>query len=345
MINGRLLNCGTPNQYPEGAVGEPVPVSEIYELGWAFVSNNGQPPVMASHAEYLHRNQLGIRKSTQFKACLKGSGPCNEPFKDVKKSWNAVHESINNENEITTFTVQTCWWGRCGLELQRHLSIHGKTALRDTPNYKYGSLHFNPKLLETVQGVLAKANILHSYSIIHWRAEKKGLDYAACAKSILDAKQNMAAAIQNMDDGNTNQDHPVLLMSSLDKDITKMWNGDIQLRKGGDPAEALDFLEKNGLVKFDNLLKESNVVVRDPGMYAIYDLVLAASSRSFATCARGPECTDLQNSVCNRCNYIGKFAQLAVDLRLETPGLEESTHKCWPVQDPDLLNLWPDRIT
>ena len=70
------------------------------------------------------------------------------------------------------------------------------------------------------------------------------------------------------------------------------------------------------MIKFDQLLKESNVHVQDPGMLATYDLILATLLRYFSTCTAsiGAKCTHAQHNICNTCKYVGKFAQLALDL-------------------------------
>jgi len=337
MMKGLLRSCS--ESYPEGIVGEPVPVGDIYDLSKYFTSSDGQPPTMATYDEYLSRNQVGIRPSKQFPVCFKGNpNPCPAPYipftghvEDGKRIRNPkikgeVVQSANNVNEITTLKVHVCWWGRCGLELQKLFLGNDRP---DFKNYDAGALQLNPQLFDTVQSVLATANISDNFSVIHWRAEKPGLDYLGCTEHVLNVKRNIENTLSN------DLNHKFFLMSSLDKDITKMWNGEKQLGSSGSPAEALDILESNGLLKFDQLLQESNVYIKDPGMLAIYDLILAKLSKTFSTCAADVEgspssCTDYQRGVCSHCNYLGKFARLAIDTRLAN-SLESNT--CWPVEE------------
>lgn len=111
--------------------------------------------------------------------------------------------------------------------------------------------------------------------------------------------------------------------------------------------EALDILYQHGLVKFENLLRDMNVQVQDPGMLAVYDLILAAHSRYFATCAKNPPwfgkgnrvpegCSNEEFVECLRCNYFGNFAWIAANMRDETLGLEKSTFSCWNPSPPEV---------
>ena len=69
-----------------------------------------------------------------------------------------------------------------------------------------------------------------------------------------------------------------------------MWTGSREVttrRHSNNTAnQALDYLlQDNGFLKIDDLLKQT-ISIADPGMLAVYDLILATKATHFATCAR-----------------------------------------------------------
>ena len=70
------------------------------------------------------------------------------------------------------------------------------------------------------------------------------------------------------------------------------------------PKEALDLLVKqNEFIKIDSLLKAANVEVKDSGMLAVYDLILASMSKTFATCSKEGSfgCSKEAITLCEKC--------------------------------------------
>ena len=76
-------------------------------------------------------------------------------------------------------------------------------------------------------------------------------------------------------------------------------------RLSNTPKEALDLLVKqNGFIKFDALLDAAQVTVKDSGLLAVYDLILATMSFQFATClnkASLPKCSPSALQICEKC--------------------------------------------
>ena len=75
-------------------------------------------------------------------------------------------------------------------------------------------------------------------------------------------------------------------------------------RLSNTPKEALDLLVKqNGFIKFDALLNAAQVTVKDSGLLAVYDLILATMSFQFATCLKkaSPECSSSALQICEKC--------------------------------------------
>eukprot|EP00985_Skeletonema_marinoi_P027624 scaffold22980_cov58-Skeletonema_marinoi.AAC.1 len=70
-----------------------------------------------------------------------------------------------------------------------------------------------------------------------------------------------------------------------------MWSGSRNSIVNGTtttPQQALHYLlHDNGFIKIDGLLEmQAKKVHNDPGMLAIYDLIIAIKANNFATCAR-----------------------------------------------------------
>lgn len=353
MINGRLLACGS--EYPAELEGSPVPVSEVFDMTWALQSgDDGQPPTMALYGEYLRHTQQqeadAGKEVKHFPICLKASQQeCPEPY-ILRWQYPHILDSAINDDEISVYTVYTCWWGRCALELDRHFLLRNGYPRPEDPLWLSSAsvatpgtqLELHPRNVQTVKDVLAGAGISERYSLLHWRAERPNLDYIKCAETLVTARHNLLA--NNLD---SDVSHPFLLMTSVNEDSNQQWNGAIlgDIASNGTPKEALDILANDGFVRFDQLMRDANVPVQDPGMLGVYDLILATMAQYFATCTNAPGgqgggkgkgvppgCTEEQRRICNECNYIGKFARLATDMRLEkTPGLEELTLGCWPV--------------
>jgi len=156
-------------------------------------------------------------------------------------------------------------------------------------------LPFHRQQIETVEDVLRKSNVLTApddvFSAIHWRAEKEGMDFMECAKAVVSAKKSM---LEKMDTNSIDQGegrrHPFVLILSLNKDPDMMWTGSREVttrRHSNNTAnQALDYLlQDNGFLKIDDLLKQT-ISIADPGMLAVYDLILATKATHFATCAR-----------------------------------------------------------
>lgn len=347
MMGGLLVSCTTP--YPEKLVVEgesfgPVPISEILDISRFLQPKDGQPSTVTLYSDFLQRTQHPEDNNPvkHFYACLKASQKeCPAPYGTLN-GHDRAH--AKNDEEISVYTVFTCWWGRCALELSKNFKGVGDRHMK----LPAAPLDFHPQLVNTVKDVLASANILNDFSLVHWRGERKHMDYIKCANTVVAAKNNMSNMVQQQQQLSLSENHhPFLLMTSLNENINMQWNGELIKNRSdnGTPTEALAILEQNGFIRFDKLLKDANIQVKDPGMLAFYDLILATLSSNFSTCANASlgetnskgggaaeGCSAEQYSTCHACNYMGKFARLAVDMRMEAEGHDASTtSSCWPV--------------
>lgn len=88
-----------------------------------------------------------------------------------------------------------------------------------------------------------------------------------------------------------------------------MWS-DLRKKTGkltNTPKEALDLLvNQNGFIKLDSLLKACKVKVKDSGMLAVYDLILASMANNFATCSKEGSfgCSRQAIDVCEKCELL-----------------------------------------
>mmetsp|Transcript_42826 Transcript_42826/g.73070 ORF Transcript_42826/g.73070 Transcript_42826/m.73070 type:complete len:255 (+) Transcript_42826:199-963(+) len=192
-------------------------------------------------------------------------------------------------------------------------------------------LSFHQSHFQTIDCVLGSSNLVDGeFSVIHFRAEREGMDFRQCARAVLDAKH----ALQEMASNGTadERNHPFVLMTSLNDNPSMMWGGSRRVAAGiqnNTGQQALDFLRANGFLKVDGLLNQTTIL--DPGMLAVYDLILATKAKNFATCARGggSGCDPATLSLCERCNHIGKFGRLALSMRL-TKSSDGVSYGCWP---------------
>ena len=92
-----------------------------------------------------------------------------------------------------------------------------KIPLPDNPPLPV--LSFHPDHSNTVQHILQSANISSDdFSLIHWRAEKKGMDLMECAEAVLDTRDAIVKTDNSITDASP---RPFLLMTSLNEDPGK----------------------------------------------------------------------------------------------------------------------------
>ena len=211
MGGGRLGSCGKPKQFW-------LPVSQVLDLSWAFRSSDDRPPLMASYKDYQQQLQQFKGKRTDHTLCLHlhQDDTKNE---NKKRKFGCVLDrpslikNILDTEQLTNIDMHGFW--RDGTEI-----LHGmlKIPLPDTPPLPM--LSFHPDHWHTVQHILQSANISNGdFSLIHWRAEKKGMDLMECAKAVLDTRK-VIEKTDSITDGDGDP-RPFLLMTSLNEDPGK----------------------------------------------------------------------------------------------------------------------------
>lgn len=102
-----------------------------------------------------------------------------------------------------------------------------------------------------------------------------------------------------------------------------MWAGAGNMTRNTTAFQALKMLIHDIVLKLDTLLdQEEKSNTPDPGVLAIYDVILAAKYGRFLTCTRA--CGD---EVCAQCNHHGIFMNYAVEYRKSQGKMSDI---CWP---------------
>ena len=313
MHNGRLNSCSNNT----------IPVSEVLDLSAAMYPPNGQVPRMISHEKYTDLLKSNSTTTRRRSVCMTNNARDNSVRCPTSKLLSKIPSDKLREQilgptsaDYSILHLEDYWRG-------------GDKKLFDTlkkkRKTKIPQLEFHPKHYKTIDDVLRQSNITNNlFSAIHFRAEREGMDFHNCAKAVVDARSAMMQS-SNI----TSEDHPFVLMTSLNLNPALMWSGSRSIAGGSsNSTEALSFLlYDKGFYKIDDLLKETNKL-NDPGMLAVYDLILAQKASKFATCARdgGHGCSSATRKICESCNHVGKFGKLALSLRKG----RKDTWGCWP---------------
>ena len=121
--------------------------------------------------------------------------------------------------------------------------------------------------------------------------------------------------------------HPFLLMSSINTNAEEADTKELRHLK-----DSKEFVQI-----YDKIKKIPNQA--DPGMMAVYDLILALKAKDFSTCslkkysedlAAQSGCTPKGYDFCKKCAFVSKVGKLASALRPRA-ARNASTYDCWPV--------------
>lgn len=294
MYGGRLYSCDNIHNVTLSSV---FADAEQYLYNMASSTSNSAG-LMATDGEFKkflekHPN------TTELKFCLSSRGCKVESY--YKKPIPFLHNISKYAHGSGNLVLDI---SACG---SNSFEVNGvETIKAEPPLNEFQSRHH-----KKVDEILHRANITDSnFAIIHWRGEKKGMDYKECAKEIIQSRSKM---IQNAEDTSGNF-FPFMLMSSLNEDFERMWGGAKRMAQNSNSSAkgSLQTLKEAGFLKLDYLMTEiEKQSLEDSGFLAVYELILAARSRRFTTCS--PH--DCRGHVCLKCNSPGGFSKYAVDYR------------------------------
>ena len=355
MLSGRLQSCG-------GCESRGIPVSEIFDLEEYMKpqsTSGGSYPVLVSYDDYQKELHTTTTTASMEKVCMlhnrqnlsieKRCSSATSWIKDLRQ--NHIQNVMDKSNKKNFILHLEDYWRGSLYELGWQLGMYMHEEKRfvvgmELPKkhvFERKALPFHPRLEQFVDDLLERANLTsNNFSAIHWRAEKKGMDFIKCAEAINKAKHIMLRkmglpnSINENESEELNQHHFVLL-SSLNEDANKMWLGSkhISSNQTESSQQALQYLLRdNGFIKIDGLLKTYAADDTDTGMLAIYDLIIASKASNFATCARDGKfgCNEATFQLCEACNHIGKFGSMATTLRKESGDNQGRglSWECWP---------------
>jgi len=367
MSSGRLRSCGSDGYKTRG-----VPVSEIFDLDeymkppYSSDDTSSKYPVMVSYDDY--QRILGSTTTTfgMVKVCMLNdirypsfnSRCTNDTSWILKMKQNNIQRMMDKSNqEHFVLHMEDYWRGsvyELGWQFEMYIldddeeRFEKGMEIPDQEVFEEKTIPFHSKHVQLVDELLQRANITNNnFSVIHWRAEKEGMDFMQCARAVNAVKDIMLRRMMSNNTNNTAQkeeeasQHKFVLMSSLNENEDMMWSGARHTIVNSTKSShiALQYLLRdNGFIKIDGLLEAHSTKVHndDPGMLAIYDLIIATKAINFATCARGGEagCNDVSRRLCDACNHIGKFGRLATLLRKQDAYHSlASSWECWPSDD------------
>lgn len=362
MISGRLQSCGREKLE--------VPVSEIFDLDKYMMKpppsdgNGSQYPLLVSYADYQRILGNTTAATTPGKATvcmlnhksrLSISGRCTEETSRITRmKQNNIQRMMDKSNQEHFILHMENYWRGSVYELGWQLGMYipndeQERFVKGMEIPKKGvfegkTIPFHPKHVQFVNDLLQRANIeTDNFSAIHWRAEKKGMDFMRCARAVNEAKHIMLRKMMTLANTTMEEEasshHKFVLMSSLNENEDMMWSGSRNsIANGNTSQRALHYLlHENGFISISGLLEmhAKKSAYNDPGMLAIYDLIIATKANNFATCARDGKagCNKVSRNLCDSCNHVGKFGRLATSLRKErhVDGRHRgSSYECWP---------------
>ena len=346
MVSGRLGSCGRQSEHRRG-----IPVSEIFDLDeYMTLSDDGSYPLMVPYYDY---QRILLGNTNMAKVCMAKNSKYAEKRCTKDASWimemkqNNIQRMLEDKGNQEHFILhmEDYWKGgvyELGWQLGMYILNDKQERFvkgMEIPPIDVATIPFHPKHEQFVDDLLQEGNITtNNFSVIHWRAEKKGMDFMRCARAINEAKHILLRKMKTNATvkEESSQQHKFVLMSSLNENEDMMWSGSRRIvnstANGTTLAQhALQYLlRENGFIKIDGLLEvqTKNSSYNDLGMLAIYDLIIATKANNFATCTRDG-CNKETKRLCDMCNHLGSFGRLAVSLR-EHHVDQRGSYECWP---------------
>jgi hypothetical protein len=294
-----------------------------YHPKFATLQQFEEAKMTAAHSDNVNVFHLCFRQCMHRDGCY-GPKTCQNGIpSDFRQNHSdsleqAMISAQQNTNGMTVLKIYDFWVNSF---INMYLHQNGTTKLAEETEVRLVTDHhlwFVDDLYNMVDSLLEKMGISHGseYAVIHWRAERKSLDYMECAQGIMRARMAM-----NMNNTNTN----FVLISSLMTDPSLEWGGAATMAANTTAPQALEFLlsDQNAFQKIDSVLNGTEAP-KESAIYVALDLIMSQKATTFATCTT--KCYK-SHRYCKKCNYAGNFALLAMKMR-------KSNHKesleCWP---------------
>jgi hypothetical protein len=321
MKSGRLRSCrGDKNK---------IPVSEIFDFAKYMSPSNGKEfPLLASYDNYQAALDDSDSDAGIIKLCLLNNlklpieERCSADTTRVRGMKRNVVKHVLDKTTKDNFILHMEDYWRGSLDdLGWQLGIDDFPAVTE---FEGKIIPFHSEHLQFVDDLLQRGNITrNNFSAIHWRAEKLDMNFTRCAIAVNDVKRIMLKNMSNNKIAKAGDDlrHKFVLMSSLNENEDMMWSNSRNSTSNDTTSSQLALrylLRDNGFIKIDDLLENEDKLL-DSGMLAVYDLIIASKANNFASCVKNGEvgCNKSSQKLCEKCNHVGKFGQLATLFRQE----------------------------
>jgi hypothetical protein len=213
--------------------------------------------------------------------------------------------------------------------------VGGGSSSSSIPNFarhvatKY--LHFQDSLVETLERKLRQHNIV-THSVIHWRAEqantKKSFSYLDCAQAIVQARNAMMKVSSSHHNKKTVPTFFIMSSISSTNNELHSWNGARKNAINTTVPQAWELLRKEGIMTLEESIL-ADFTFPDSIYYVVMDLILATKATMFSTCTE--RCHWPKYHICKKCNWIGNFAHLALEMRgSNNDDGTDGSLPCWP---------------
>jgi len=221
MTGGRIGSCGKSEHHNIVTEFE-VPTSEVFDMSKYKKSIDGKYPALATYDDY--QRHLDAEGGGVVKLCmthvLKDKKCSIESLPPGEISEDKFHQILRESKGNFVLNVENYF--RHASHFKKLCKLLGVNVNRNEMSKV--PLPFHPKHIQFVDEILQRANMTDdNFSAIHWRAERKGMDFMKCARVVADAKHAMVKKMRYHKKKEAN--HKFLLLSSLNEDTAKMWKG------------------------------------------------------------------------------------------------------------------------
>ena len=231
MTSGRLRSCG---RYETRGV----PVSEIFDLDEYMThpsdGNGGKYPVMVSYDDY--QSIVGNTTVAKTNVCMLHSKSLSYDKRCTNyTSWimtmkqNNLQRMMDNSNQQHFILHMEDYWRGSVYELGWQLGMYIPNDKQERfvkgmeiPHkgvFEGKTIPFHRMHVQFVDDLLQRANITNdNFSAVHWRAEKKGMDFMRCARAVNEVKHIMLREMMTSNATRKDEEssqHKFVLMSSL----------------------------------------------------------------------------------------------------------------------------------
>jgi hypothetical protein len=359
ISRARLVRCDDDNKYINNGSSNNRTMTTVFDIYNRTSITNYHSKIVTCQQFHMERHRVSGENNTVIdvdvcwgkKPECKNMVPSSHSRKYSPQLWQGLRTAVENPNTMVVLRFYDVWQNSMNKlilptgGIQQLLDFDDPTTNKNKNNESIiggGSsssipnvarhvatqyFHFHDSLVETLERKLRQHNIV-THSIIHWRAEisenNSSLSYLDCAQAIVQARN----AMMNVSSPHHNKttEPTFFVMSSLSSTNNKnSWGGASKHAINTTVPQAWELLRKEGIMTLDESIL-SNTTFPDSIYYVVMDLILATKATMFSTCTK-PCRRSEYNNICTKCNWLGKFARMALEMRGNNV---DGSLPCWP---------------